>query len=578
MLPNSDLSRIDYISKMIVEIANGDFDARIDRSENNDELDSIVVGIDLLREELKASTVSRDYMDSIYHGVVDLLFVLDEAYTIQAVNKSVKHRFSMPEEFFRGRSIFSCFRATADRAVNQQEIVQIVSAEGYMNNLELFLLLSPEGDGPQGIPVSCSISQLYDKHRKKSGILLIAKDITQQKEAEEELRHAKERAEAANVAKSRFLANMSHEIRTPLNGITGVTDILLSEIKDESQRQYLEIIRTSGQNLTRIINDVLDLSKIESGKLSLEQIEFSFDDMVASCLHPYKLLAEQRKLALTYHVAENIPSRVIGDPGRLNQIIGNLVGNALKFTREGSIDVSFKLHPGSTDDPTRVTIEGAVTDTGIGIPAGKEHAIFQSFTQADDSFTRKYGGSGLGLTIVQSLLHQMDGHIQVTSPAYEDKGIGSRFTFTFKLGAPAVQVSEVKQATPATEALQFDRPLQILLVDDNEINLLVAEKMLVSMGAEVTRAENGQVAVDKAQQATYDIVLMDIQMPVMDGYAAASRLRAMKYTMPILALSANVFDEHVQKSYGVGMNGHLQKPFSRQQLFEAVMHCIGKIV
>jgi CheY-like chemotaxis protein len=415
-----------------------------------------------------------------------------------------------------------------------------------------------------------------DKRTQEKKILIIAKDISAQKQTLEELRAAKENAEAANIAKSRFLANMSHEIRTPLNGILGLTDLLMQEIKDGQHREYLEMVLQSGNTLIALINDILDVSKIESNKITLEHITFDFRESLTSNLHTYKHLAEQKGLLFTYRMDDLIPQKVIGDPTRINQILTNLIGNALKFTEKGTVEVSFTLLEQSD---AQVIVQGIVRDSGIGIPRDKLDKVFQRFSQADDSMTRKYGGSGLGLTIVKNLTEIMGGKIAVESSGIP--GEGTSFIFTLRLAllptAPALEPSTPATPRKSTVYPKFDRPVNVLLVDDNNINLLLAKKILLHFGATVTAVENGALAVQTAQEQQFDIILMDIQMPVMDGYTATQKIRERDRMIPILALSANVFADQIQKSIDSGMNAHLQKPFSTQDLFMAMNRLLRPI-
>ncbi len=558
-------TRIDHISRMIFEIASGNYDYNVARTEKEDELDAIVVGINMLREELKATTVSRDYMDNLFKGVVDLIFILDKNFIIQSVNEAVEELLGFKQAEMQGRSFISVLEQNSVLALDT--VKRSLTQNKFIKDIELRI----SDKHAQCIPTASSFSVLYDKG-VETGILIIAKDISRLKQAEEEMRKAKEHAEAANVAKSRFLANMSHEIRTPLNGILGITEILKDDITDQTQTEYLDIISTSGQNLAKLINDILDLSKIESGKLNLETVPFAFSKTINNNIQAYKHLAEQKGLAFNCHIDENIPATVVGDSTRINQILTNLVGNAIKFTEKGSVDVTFtKLATDGRD----IVLCGEVKDTGIGIPKEKEKIIFESFAQADDSVTRKYGGTGLGLTIVENLLKQMDGKIEVINNA--DPGTtGTIFRFTFKLQENQIATKSSIQENAVVMKKNFQRAFNILVVDDNDINRLIARKILESFGAVVTMAATGPDAITLIQSKDFDMIFMDIQMPGMDGYETTRAIRSLNFKNPIIALSANAFNEHVQQSLEAGMNGHLTKPFTPQQIQQVVAKYLGE--
>jgi CheY-like chemotaxis protein len=292
-------------------------------------------------------------------------------------------------------------------------------------------------------------------------------------------------------------------------------------------------------------------------------------------LHTYHHQAEQKGLLFTYRMDDLIPQKVIGDPTRINQVLTNLVGNALKFTEKGSVEVLFTLLERSD---TQVIVQGVVKDSGIGIARDKLDTVFQRFSQADDSMTRKYGGSGLGLTIVKNLTEIMGGKVLAESSGIP--GEGTSFVFTLRLAlppAPALEHSLPAAPRKGTVYPKFDRPVSVLLVDDNNINLLLAKKILLHFGTIVTAVENGALAVQAAQEQQFDIILMDIQMPVMDGYMATQKIRERDTSIPILALSANVFADQIQKSIDSGMNAHLQKPFSTQDLFVAMSRLLRPV-
>lgn len=552
--------RIESITQLLFEIAQGNFDFDVPISDSEDELDAVVIGINMLKEELKASTVSRNYLESIYKGVIDILFVLDEGYVIRECNTAAINFLGVEKEMIIGKSIDAFIEKTSGRRADEV----LANDDNAVTNLEFYF----KRDGVR-VPAIASVSRLFDNKHQKAGFLVVAKDITAQKTSEEELRRAKEYAEAANIAKSNFLANMSHEIRTPLNSILGLTEIMQRDEPKDHQKKYLEIIQHSGDNLNRLINDILDFSKIESGKLTLEDTALDFNEVITRAIEPYRFLAEQKGLTFSSVIDPAIPQDLRGDPTRLSQVVTNLLSNAIKFTPEGAIDVAFSL---SSQTQDTIVIGGKVRDTGIGIPADKEHLVFQTFTQTDDSVTRKYGGTGLGLSIVKSLLHLMDGDISMESRP----GAGTVFTLSLRLKR-GVATDRKEKVKPISEGLLFPAPIDVLVVDDNPINVMVARKMLENMNARVETVDNGQDAIKTAGLKTFDLILMDIQMPDMDGHQAADAIRKNGFEKPIVALSASAFEEDVRKSMAIGMNGHIRKPFTQQQLFDELIRFFNNV-
>ena len=405
------------------------------------------------------------------------------------------------------------------------------------------------------------------KHKNEiEGLILDCRDITQRKNVAEELLRAQK-------TKDQFLANISHEIRTPINGIAGMATLLSQNPTLEEQATYLNAIKSAADNLKVIINDILDLASIESGKLKFENIGFNLKDLLASLIDTFSVQTAEKGVLLELDVKSEANLILIGDPVRLNQILINLISNAIKFTHNGSIRLSCTLEQ---KERSKCVVRFDVTDTGIGIPKDKLSTIFESFSQADASVTRKYGGTGLGLTIVKQLVELQKGKISVKSQ--EDKGSSFTVLIPYAIGHPD-DIAETSLRAKRSQTYRNSlKNLNVLLVEDNDINRLYANSILKTWDCNIELAENGYVAVEKIKNNVFDIILMDVQMPVMDGYEATKAIRSgepPKSLVPIIALTANATRKDIEKCLSAGMNDCVPKPFTPEDLFRVLLKHSG---
>jgi signal transduction histidine kinase/ActR/RegA family two-component response regulator len=401
-------------------------------------------------------------------------------------------------------------------------------------------------------------------------IKYLQEQISKAKELENQLIHAKDAAENATVAKSHFLSAMSHEIRTPMNAVIGFTNLLLQLEPRADQMEYLSMLKFSAENLLVLINDILDFSKIEEGKIEIEETDFSVKDLTNNIRLALLPKAIEKNIQLKLLMDADLPDNLIGDPVRLGQILTNLVSNAVKFTKAGRVIISVSLNT-RLEDYTSIDFE--VADTGIGIENEKLEYIFESFTQASSDITRKFGGTGLGLAITKRLLQLMSSDISVKS----EPGKGSTFCFSLKL-----KNSLKKSGTPFQQAQADDRNLQgvrVLIAEDNKINVVLARQYMKLWGVVCDVADNGRVAFDMVQHNDYDLVLMDLQMPEMDGYQATEVIRSLpeaKYKkLPIIALTASATVDIKDIAFASGMNDYVTKPFNPKELnFKIKTHAL----
>ncbi|MFN7937559.1 MAG: response regulator [Bryobacteraceae bacterium] len=385
------------------------------------------------------------------------------------------------------------------------------------------------------------------------------------------LEEARLEAERASKAKSEFLTNISHELRTPMNGIIGMTHLAMQIASKPEQLEYLQAVDSSSQHLLRLLNDLLDFSKTESGKLELEKHTFPLRETVEEAMRPFRLLAREKGLALGLEVGQTVPSTVRGDSGRVRQILINLLGNAVKFTQQGSVTVTVTCTQFTSD---RLCLEVAVSDTGPGIPPEKCRVIFEPFVQSDPSMTRRYGGTGLGLAICANLAHLMDGKISVESTP----GVGSTFRCSFWVDKGRDTLAGLERNTrPETQA---SHPRRVLVVEDNALNQRLVQRLLERRGHSVAIAQSGTEALSRLEQQGFDVVLMDVQMPEMDGLEVTRRIRdssnAGARDVRIIAFTAHAGGSSRQMFLDAGMDDFLPKPLDPERLYNAVENGSGE--
>lgn len=501
----------------------------------------------------------RKFVQQIIDSDPNLVFVKDWDGNFLLVNQAMADLFGKPKDQL-------IMHNNAEVHLNQQETEEYLKVDQQVISTGQEVTLEEPFTLPDGeIRWFQTTKKPFFYKKEKTCVLAVCVDITQRKRDAEELIRAKK-------TKEQFLANMSHEIRTPVNGISGMLNLLSDTSTSPEQQKYISSIRAATDNLRVIVNDILDISAIESGKLRFEKIGFKPNHQVSAVINSFTLQAQEKGIRITKESDPDARTVVLGDPVRLNQILMNLVSNALKFTYEGEITVMTRMLQQRNG---RCTIEFTVKDTGIGIPDDKFEEIFESFKQADTSVTRRFGGTGLGLTICKQLTELQGGTITVDSEL--GKGSAFRFTIPYEKGTDAdLQTTAQNGADSSTD--QNNLPLkgmQILLVEDNDINRIYARNVIMKRGCEVDIAENGLIALEKIRKKDYDAVLMDVQMPVMDGLEACKSIRnnfsSTKSEIPIIALTANAIKGDAEKCLAAGMNDYLSKPFEPEDLYKVLL-------
>ena len=594
-------SLIDGFNEMLAQIQSRDVELRTARDELEkrvedrtrelqEEVDERVRAQEALHE---SESKFRDLFDNAPVGYHEL----DTEARFTRVNRTELEMLGYTAEEMIGRPAWEFMESTARETIQHKMTGAMTPAAFELNFIRK--------DGTT-LPVLLEDKLIHDAAGNICGIRTTVVDNTRRKLADAALQKAKQAAENASRAKSEFLANMSHEIRTPMNGIMGMTDLALDTNLSDEQREYLELVKLSADSMTSVINDILDFSKIEAGKLDLDPIDFDLLEISVDTIKTLAIRAEQKGLSVNFCAAPELPSALIGDPGRLRQVLVNLVGNAIKFTEIGRIDVGVSIAERTEQD---VLLHFTVCDTGIGVPTDKQGTIFEAFAQADGSTSRQYGGTGLGLTISSQLVSLMGGSIWVESRPGErressgtgwaresdgdvcpektgsvtvhsdivdqpsaNEGPGSSFHFTARFG---LQKCAPFETTRALNPQPRDgRSLRVLVAEDNAVNQKLALRLLEKHGYVASIAENGRRALAALESEPFDLVLMDVQMPEMNGFEATAWIREQEQRtgghLPIIAITAHAIKGDEERCLAAGMDGYLSKPIRPKDLFETI--------
>jgi PAS domain S-box-containing protein len=501
---------------------------------------------------------NNSLLNALVQSIPDMVYYKSTAGHYLGCNRSFEETFGILSKDIIGSKDPSPF--PPELAAEQKELEEKVLSTGETTGKELWVNFDK---GNQAL-LDIQVSPIVHPSGQTTGLIGIARDVTERNNDKQAMMQARDEAEAANLAKSMFLAHMSHEIRTPMNGIIGMTDLLGETNLNPEQDEYLQIIRLSGDNLLTIINDILDFSKIEAGKITLEKIQFNLREKTEEIIKLLGLQARKKGIYLKSRIATDIPEWIVGDPLRTKQVLINLINNAIKFTSTGGVTCDISIQESHS---RKVKLLFRIIDTGPGISNEGKSKLFQEFSQTDSSITRKYGGTGLGLTISKRLVELMKGEIGVES---EEKN-GSTFWFTAEFesfGRP----DKTEETKTAHHADPDSRKLQVLLAEDNPVNQRVALFHLSKMGHKVDIAQNGLEACEMSLSKHYDILLMDIQMPTMDGIEATRKIREQESkektspTLPIIAMTADAVMGKMEEYLSKGMNGYISKPFKMNDL------------
>jgi len=521
----------------------------------------------------------NQYARSLIEASLDPLFTINIDGEITDMNQATVNITGVARDKLIGTNFYIYFTDPQ----KAKAVCKVVFEKGFITDYPLIII------DHKFTNVLFNGSVYKDEHGNVLGAVIVARDITAQRKIEKELKEANAIAELAKgvaeaeqvkaenatriaidsvKSKQQFLSNMSHEIRTPMNSIIGFTKVVLKTELTKKQREFLQAIKTSGDSLIVLINDILDLAKVDSGKMTYENVPFKMSKSIDAMIHLFDIKSQEKNIKLSKVYDNKIPEVLLGDPVRLHQIILNLVSNAVKFTSQGKIVVSVKL---IEKDDEKATIEFAVSDTGIGIEKSKIKTIFENFNQASSGTSRVYGGTGLGLAIAKQLVEGQNGFVNVESVVNE----GSTFSFQLTF---AISNSYHELVDELDEVTTEIKNIKVLVVEDIALNQLLMRTLLDDFGFGCEIAANGKIAVDKLKKGNYDIVLMDLQMPVMNGFEATEYIRnEMKSSIPIIALTADVTTVDLKKCKSVGMDDYISKPVNETILYSKIVKILEKV-
>lgn len=508
---------------------------------------------------------NQDRLQSILDNATSLMYIKDLDGRYLLVNRQFKEALDVSDSTVIGKTDFDFadhaqamrFKHSDDEVIRTGKPVQLEDNIDMVDGNHHILIMK--------FPLLNAKNEVY-------GISGIATDISERVRHEEQLIEAKRIAEDAKKLQEQFLANMSHEIRTPMNGIQGMTDLLLETNLTDEQKDFANTIKRSSDNLLVIVNDILDFSKIQAGKLTIEKIDFKLNEVLDNINAIFRHRVLEKGINLQFTVDKNIPVILNGDPFRLNQVLVNLIGNAIKFTNGGFVRVGIAVESKLTDE---IFLKFSITDNGIGIPPDKINAIFESFTQASTETTRRYGGTGLGLAISKQLLEIQRGTISVESKI----NVGTIFTFHIPYNYSQTNGSLNFKGNDIKDYSVFLKGKRFLVAEDNEVNQKVIRHVLKKAGGFVDIANNGLKAIDFLKKdGAYDLIIMDLQMPEMDGYTATTYIRTeMKLSIPIIAMTASALKGEKNKCLEIGMNDYLTKPFDQAFLYKKISELINEV-